>query len=467
MKNNKYFSGMTCFLLILLAVVVTSFTGLMDGPQGDTVFAAPSGDHGRKKDDDKAVKQGDLFGDLWLVVRDVSAGPVVEPGDDNLGCDGDPILFEWVWPDSAYNTEGDFEPTVGIYPVGYRVGEDIQGTGFDQPISFTEVLVGDTAFDAGEDNPDDDIVGPNEEGQFIYTEYVNSYGDTVTVYLIPLDPAEGKIPDAYAQEEVFDWADQVMEVDMGRLNIARSTQQVIDARYWEAIGAINEATAIALDPAGRLLLTLPAVDEEGGAIEVLKTIDAPLENLALYQAVMRDGCLTGLNESAQALIPTHLACGAELTPPDAADILRAASFMAGAGDKAGHIGTDLVVNLNSELGLNILNYNPSEKVFNVTRYFDYVDCGHIRSTIYDEPEEANQLMLLQPTVDGDAPQSWEISPVNIYTNVFEGEWSLPANGNPEDEMPLIKFVRAADDALGVIYYIHNFAVPEYPIELRP
>lgn len=457
MKENKHFSGMTFFILILLAVVVTSFSGLIGGPEVDTAFAAPSGDHGRKNDDDKAIKQGDLFGDLWVVVRNVSEGPTVRPEDDNLGCDGDPVLFEWVWPEDAYNGEGDFEPTVGIYPIGYRVG-----TGFAQPISFTEVLVGDSAFDAGDDIPNDGIVGPNEDGQFIYTEYVNSYGDSVTVYLIPLDPTEGKIPDAYASQDLFDWDDQVMEVDMGRLNIARSTQEVIDARYWEAIGAINSATAIALDPAGRLQLTLPAVDEFGGDIEVVKTIDAPLENLALYQYVMRDGCLTGLDKSAEALLPVNLVCGAELTPPDAADLLMAASFVAGAGDKTSHINTDLVITLNTALGLNRMVYSPSAKVFDLTRYFDYVDCGYDRSTAYDKPDVGNQTDLLQPTEDIDPPQNWFITPVNMYTNVFEGDWWLPSS-----EMPLIKFVRAADDALGVIFYIHNFSVPEYPVELRP
>jgi hypothetical protein len=75
----------------------------------------------------------------------------------------------------------------------------------------------------------------------------------------------------------------------------------MDKSYAEALNGINSATAqcgeahaMKLDPAGRLTLCLAS--ETVPVTYAWKTIDAPLENLGLYRAVMSNGCLGKVTE---------------------------------------------------------------------------------------------------------------------------------------------------------------------------
>jgi len=99
-----------------------------------------------------------------------------------------------------------------------------------------------------------------------------------------------------------DYVDCVQEVSFGRESVSRSPAAVLDKSYAEALKSINsaaaecgddDANAITKDPAGRLMLCVP--DELNGAY-AWKTIDAPLENLGLYRAVMADGCFGKVTE---------------------------------------------------------------------------------------------------------------------------------------------------------------------------
>ena len=287
---------------------------------------------------------------------------------------------------------------------------------------------------------------------FPYT-WTDSYGATKDVYLVPLD-AECNIPDPYAET----WGEAAAVIDSGRLNLARTTQYVIDAAYEEALTTINTANAIALDPAGRLLLDLP----DGTA----KIIDAPRENLALYQRLMKDGCLspgvTGI-----ALAPTtigklqanlgYLVCDDTLAQKTktTADLLRAASFLSGAADKFGHIGVDEVIYINSTLGINNVVVNPADGTMTVQGYFNFLDMSYNRN-IYDETKAD----LLQPvTVSADIyPAQFDVA----WDMLISPEVFLPGGWNGElldAPMPVVNFTRAADDALSVIYYIHNYELP--------
>lgn len=93
----------------------------------------------------------------------------------------------------------------------------------------------------------------------------------------------GDLVECELTEAMADW---VQAVDFGRLNLGRSPESVLAHAFDEAINKLNLATAIRLDPSGRLVLTLP--DAETGLL-VDKTIDAPAENLALYVEMMIDG----------------------------------------------------------------------------------------------------------------------------------------------------------------------------------
>ena len=99
-------------------------------------------------------------------------------------------------------------------------------------------------------------------------------------------------------KEIY-WADLVQEVEFGRLNLARAPEAVLDASFDEAIRSLNNAIDIKIDPSGRLMVTTDIFDEfltnpDGTPLKletVVKAIDSPKENLALYQKLMRDGHL--------------------------------------------------------------------------------------------------------------------------------------------------------------------------------
>ncbi|MHB8790473.1 MAG: hypothetical protein ACYDBT_11390 [Desulfobulbaceae bacterium] len=95
------------------------------------------------------------------------------------------------------------------------------------------------------------------------------------------------------------YTDLVQEVSFGRLNVGRAPEAVLNHAFDEAIRAINNARSIVLDASGRLLLTTDVYDEfltnpDGTPVlieTVEKAIDSPLENMALYVKLMKDGHL--------------------------------------------------------------------------------------------------------------------------------------------------------------------------------
>ena len=229
----------------------------------------------------------------------------------------------------------------------------------------------------------------------------------------------------------------------GRLSVARSPQDVLDAAYAEAMAAINNLSAIEIttDPAGRIQVTLEGALE--GDDDIVKTIDAPLENLALYQAIMKDGYLAGLTTKAEALLTGNLANLVDDGPTSHADMDIAAALLAGAADKFGSISLDVVINLNTLLGIN----TPSG-------YFDFSGYIYSRETSYSTTDAT----LLLPEPDAVTPIS---SLVYRKVSIFGAE--PPVFMDPQAEtMDARGFTQAADDALRTIFYIHNWEAPELP-----
>lgn len=300
------------------------------------------------------VSMGELYGDLYVIVRDEN---------------GAPILYQWVWENGV--------------PVSYYVS----ATGYVQPIAITGSLP--------------------------------QFND-----LVPLD-IEGEIPDAYAA--------YAQVVEFGRLNAARAPQTFLDRAYTEAINAINAADAVSTDPAGRLLLINDGEE---------KAIDAPRENLALYQKLMKNGYLTGLTR-------TDLGALAHLLPidptvaerPDVNDLQLAAALVAAASDKTASIGIDLVVYLNSILGINGTS---------ATDYFNFTGFAYQRQHRHGTTR-AQVLQGPYPYPQGGI--CFTVGWVNIMDKVFGHQ---DANGYNARG-----FAKAGDDALKVIAYIHNWALPEY------
>ena len=285
--------------------------------------------------------KGELYGDLYVIVRDANGAPIL-----------------YVWQDS----DGDGVPDAPV----------LSSQGFPQPID-------------GQGN------------------------------LIPLS-AEG--------EPISE--DGLQEVEFGRLNVARSPSRVLASRYAEAVSSINRAEKIELDSAGRLVLT---IDGEP------KTIDSPLENLGLYVELMNTGTLGGVAvDPAKLGGLAHLVDGRRTVD----DLKTAASFLAGAADKYGTLTVDQVVYINAILGLQGAYTGVDGKA-----YVDFGGFDYSRLAAFG-PKTAQVLVEKSSGV-------WALETVSLYDAVFGGQEAVATGA--------AGFARAADDALQVIEFIHDFEAP--------
>ena len=218
------------------------------------------------------------------------------------------------------------------------------------------------------------------------------------------------------------------EVELGRLSVGRSPTRVLSAQYEEALSTINSATSvdgvasIALDAAGRIVVTL--------ADGTTKTIDSPLENLALYVELLNTGTLSGVIVT----LPSSLSFLTDGTLTTQ-DLQIAASLFAAASDKSVTVTVDSIEYMNSILSID--GTLPAD-------FVDYSTFTYDRSAIYSNLTV--DALVLQP--DG----TYKVEPVNVYDAVFS---STPLTADN-----VAAFTAATDDARLVIDYLHNYAPPE-------
>ncbi len=247
-------------------------------------------------------------------------------------------------------------------------------------------------------------------------------------FVQPLDKDGNLIPlDAEGAPTI---EDAVVEVEIGRLNVGRSPSHVLDARLNEAVTNLNSATSLSIDAAGRLTYVVDGVT---------KTIDAPLENLALYVKLLETGSL-GLSLSNDVLGDYAYLNDGQLTTQD---YLTAASLIGAASDKTQPMSIDQVVYVNSFLGI-----DGTLPAVNDIKYVDYSTFAYDRSDVY---ENVTTTILVK---EGD---NWVEKTINVYDAVFkEQDYSSPSGVDG--------FAQAADDARAVINYIHEYAVPADSVE---
>jgi hypothetical protein len=417
---------------------------------------------GPPEDPGEIPDTGELYGDLYVILRDENGVPML---DETNGC---------------------------IQPI---VSEDV---GEGESVTILDYDPNDPTA------PPEETIIPAIAGEpFTLATYTDSEGDLVECELVTVDGVN--------------MADWVQSVDFGRLNLGRAPDAVINHAFDEAITKLNDATAITIDPPGRLVLTLS--DGE------IKTIDSPAENLALYIKMMTDGhwitpddatttkpqggppegkgpgtsegdgsppppvarpvlsddAVANLPAAYQGLgddeIPTS---GEELTDDE---LLLAASLLAAAADKFGSINLDKVIYINSIYGINQLGSLTIEED---KRYFDFglgdePAFQYSRGGVYGSrgsaecaDEGPGWIWVLQPVVGqtyydpvcmeilGYDPEDPE--PVNAvhFTDMEESYTTVPFTYDFLDNVR--GFTQAADDALQVLEYIHNYKVPEvlYP-----
>jgi hypothetical protein len=273
------------------------------------------------------------------------------------------------------------------------------------------------------------IVLRDVNGVPILTQWTDSDGDGVNDTMVvcvadcgegwfeqPLDAAGNPVP-LDAEGEPYD-ATLLVEVDLGRLSVARSPSKVIEHALDEAISSLNVATSITVDAAGRLVLV---IDGE------VKTIDSPLENLALYETLISEGYLPGLTASDEVLGDL-----AYLKDPTytSGDFASAASFLAAASDKFGATDLDEVVYINAILGIE--GTLPDG-------YVDYSTYVYDRSDTYD----GLTVTYLRDNGDG------------TYTEVTEPLMTAVFDSTDYDGVNVEGFAQAVDDATQVIEFVHE------------
>jgi hypothetical protein len=202
-----------------------------------------------------------------------------------------------------------------------------------------------------------------------------------------------------------------VEVDLGRLSVGRSPTKVLAKSLADALTTLTTGT-IGVDATGRLTVTVDGVTT---------TVDSPLSNLALYDAIMSGEIVPGTAYTVGDItitLPTNLS---------------AEALLAAASDKTGTITVDTVVYMNSILGINELPV-----------YYDFSSDEYDRSTTWENVTV--QVLVLQ-----DDGVTYKVEDVNVYNTLFNAtEWTDPtAEGEADD------FAQAADDYLQVIEFVHD------------
>lgn len=218
------------------------------------------------------------------------------------------------------------------------------------------------------------------------------------------------------------------EVELGRLNISRAPTRVLDHSLAEAISKLDGLVITKdnlesyIDTAGRLTI-------DGS------TIDSPLENLALYEALINttpdaDGNIViTVTVSQDGGDATHT-----FTVSSDVSMLLAASAFAAASDKTGTLSVDGLAYISDFMDVNLTAVVDS---------FTYN-----REDVYGD----ETVWILVET----SPGVFQPQEVNVLDVVdFNTITPIVADGNGIDT-----FTQAADDALQVIEYVHDNALDQ-------
>ncbi len=235
----------------------------------------------------------------------------------------------------------------------------------------------------------------------------------------PID-ADGNLIPLNEEGEPVDES-KVVEVELGRSNVARSPEKVLDRQLEEVVTAINNADSVKLDASGRIVTVTDGEE---------KTVDSPIANLALYKTIMETGSIPGVDASKLPADLANLADGSKTT----ADLTSATGFLAGATDKEGTLSLDEIVYLDSILGIDGSITGPDGK-----SYVDFSSFTYDRASTYGGVT-ATVLVETSPGV-------YETQTVNVMDAVFDGQ---DASGSAASG-----FTQAADDARAVLLYVHD------------
>lgn len=247
----------------------------------------------------------------------------------------------------------------------------------------------------------------------------------------------------------------VIEVDFGRLNIVRSPESVLDQAFEEAMKVLTaEGAVISLDFCGRLTSTYtdPLTGET-----IVKTIDSPRENMAIYRNIMRNmftNRLGFLGEDPNNFDPLQIA----------------ASCFAAGSDKTGTVIIDEVVYINGFLdciGLNpILNEHEYDNDYDNKWYWNYGDYdGDGNQYRYNRDVYADryiQFLVWGDTYypvdeNGVSESPYIFSIKRVMEGLVDGQerFTYQWKHGTQYETHVKGFALAIDDAVQVLEFIHG------------
>ena len=251
------------------------------------------------------------------------------------------------------------------------------------------------------------------------------------------------------------------EVDFGRFNAARSPDQVLESQLEDVVASLSTADQVTLDPAGRLIASTcnSSIDNLG------KTIDSPLQNLAIYKQIILTGSIGGPLPQGKAI----------------RDI--AATGLGAASDKSGEVNIDLIAYLNQIMGLTdpqtttILDPKLCEtyrkEVQGVIQEVEkcFLNYGNFPSSTYNRRNNFETLpnpAYIDPNGGAGVAGMFEfltllnaddpVRPqfVKAYGQIFD---TVFGENNELTNSKIRDFATAADDARAVISFMHEHQVP--------
>jgi hypothetical protein len=289
--------------------------------------------------------------------------------------------------------------------------------------------------------------------------------------------------DQYSCSVLPEYAIYTQEIEFERINVARAPDDVMARQLEDVLIGLSTADCIQLDPAGRLLYqTLDTLDSDGDGITdeyLAKTVDSPLQNLAIYKELILKG---ELGDPAIELPKPFAAYGF---------LDQGAKGLGAAASKEGSVNVDLVVYLNQIMGLSdeatltvldpkiCIDYRDEVQgnmVMVHKCFLDYSDYSYRRRQTYRWlpypayiPEETPvagwfeylAFLRYRDTVNLDDPLFY-IKNARILPTVWPDLSTTDVLG---DFLPgftggnIGGIAQAADDARAVILFAHNNPIP--------
>jgi hypothetical protein len=394
-------------------------------------LAAPP--DGKGKPDDGSGNEPPDYGDLYILLRDVSGVPILTPGD--LG------------------------ECTATYPTA--------GTGCCQQPLAAEPFLGCLY-------PDGTVGDPGDTN---YEECI----------VIPVDPDYCTVESSYVT--------LTQEPEFNRLNEMRSPDAVFESQLQDVTFNLATAGCISLDPAGRLVASTKVGVNDNGTVETeddfplveTSTIDSPLGNLAIYRELMLrsslgetiDTALQVLMGDDWQLITAARGIGAASGKADGVSV----DMVAYINQFMGLIDIDPALQATPLLPLIDPCIYPREEVMGVMQtvekcFLDYGEFEYGRDVNFSGlpnppyiPDMYNaeinplvDLSLPTPTLGVPIPGTFEYSVVTTYPyfQVVQGLITaapVPEWGSTEETANIGGFASAADDTRAVINFMHTWPVP--------